>query len=668
MSACDPVTLEIIRGAARAAQAEMEALLERTAMSAFIREKKDFYTAIFDAEGAMAVGSDLPIFGDITGPVTARYPLESMQPGDLYWYNDCYGSRGAVSHSNDQVFLAPVFLDASDDRRAEGPGGLNRPQEKLDASDDRRAEGPGGLNRPREELDASDDRRAEGPGGLNRPREELDAPDDRRAEGPGGLDRPRSQPVRVGFVMGWAHFSDIGGLRPGSLSPDATDHFQEGVIIPPVRLQRGGETNEDLLRTFWRNSRFPVQSEGDTRALMAAVRLGEARLAEMAGRFGPEVLADAFVQLLTRTEAIVRAKLRATFPVGTTRFADAIDGDGQGNGPFILRLALTRTQDDRFVLDATETSDQAPGPVNLLMHPDVPGMALGLYFLQGEPGQVLNAGGPRALDEVRLREGSLLWPRSPAPLGLRGLTMMRLLAAFHGLVAVARDGEAPAAHSAYVILALRGEHLGKRFLLSDGVAVGYGARPFADGVDAVYFVAQENYPAEFLELGYPVRLRGYGMHRDSGGAGRFRGGCGVVRDYEVLCDEAQVAIRIDSVRNPPWGVAGGKNGGSGRAVVNPGTPEERLLPPLSDGTVLRRGDLLRLETGGGGGWGHPFDRPAEQVLQDVRGGFVSPAAALRDYGVAIRDGVVDAARTAALRAQRPAAGLFHRHGYADAVA
>jgi N-methylhydantoinase B len=586
MTRCDPVTLEIIRGAARAAQAEMEALLERTAMSAFIREKKDFYTALFDAEGAMAVGSDLPIFGDIVGPVAKHFPIATMREGDLYWYNDCYGSRGAVSHSNDQVFLAPAFHDGR----------------------------------------------------------------------------------RIGFVMGWAHFSDIGGLRPGSISPDATDHFQEGIIIPPVRLMRDGETNTDLLRTFWRNSRFPTQSQGDTRALMAAVRLGERRLSDMAARFGPGVLADAFAQLLARTEATVRAQLKSIFPVGTTRFADTIDSDGQGSAPITLRLALTRTPDDRFIFDATETDDQAAGPVNLLMHPDVPGMALGLYVLQDHPGQVLNAGGPRAIDEVRLREGSLLAPRAPAPLGLRGLTMMRLLAAMHGLVAVARDGNAPAAHSAYVVIALRGTAGGKRFLLSDGIGVGYGARPFADGTDAVYFVAQENYPVEFMELTYPVRLRAYGLNLDSGGAGRFRGGCGVVREFEVLADEAMVAIRIDSVRNPPWGVAGGVNGGSGRAVLNPGTPREKILAPLSDGTMLGKGDVLRIETGGGGGWGHPFDRPMTDVLADVQGGFVSADSATRDYGVVLHDGVIDPTATEALRARRPPAGLFHRREYRDAVA
>ena len=581
MSLCDPVTLEIIRGAARAAQAEMEALLERTAMSAFIREKKDFYTALFDADGAMAVGSDLPIFGDIVGPVAERFPIETMREGDLYWYNDCYGSRGAVSHSNDQVFLAPAFRDGK----------------------------------------------------------------------------------RVGFVMSWAHFSDIGGLRPGSISPDATDHFQEGIIIPPSRLMRDGETNEDLLRTFWRNSRFPTQSQGDTRALMAAVRLGEKRLSEIAARFGTDLLADAFRQLLARTEATVRAKLAAIFPVGTTRFADTIDTDGHGNGPFTLRLALTRSADDRFTFDARETDDQAPGPVNLLMHPDVPGMALGLYALQDTTGQVLNAGAPRAIDTVLLREGSLLAPRAPAPLGLRGVTMMRLLAALHGLVAVARGGEAPAAHSAYVVITLRGLAGEKRFLLSDGIGVGYGARPFADGTDAVYFVAQENYPVEFMELTYPVRLRAYGINRDSGGPGRWRGGCGVVREFEVLADTAMLAVRIDSVVNPPWGVAGGLNGGSGRATIN-GVP----IAALSDGNMLKKGDVFRIETGGGGGWGHPFDRPAEDVLADVAGGFVSPDAAARDYGVVIRDGAIDADATAAGRATRPDAGLFHRREYRDAVA
>ena len=281
------------------------------------------------------MGSNVPIFGDVAAPVLARFPADTMQPGDLYWFSDCYGSRGAVSHSNDQVFLAPVFHDG-----------------------------------------------------------ELCA-----------------------FVMGWAHFADVGGLRPGSISPDTTDIFQEGIIIPPTRLVAAGVVNEAALEIFHRNSRYPAQSRGDTSALMASVALGVRRTQEIAARFGAAVLADALAQFLARTEALVRRRLRETFAVGTHRFTDPIDGDGHGNGPFRIRFAMTRTPDDRFILDATETDDQAAGPVNFLMNPHVPGTALGLFFLGADPSQVCNAGGPASLDEVtsaRVRCCSRASPRRSA--------------------------------------------------------------------------------------------------------------------------------------------------------------------------------------------------------------------------------------------------------------
>jgi N-methylhydantoinase B len=205
--------------------------------------------------------------------------------------------------------------------------------------------------------------------------------------------------------------------------------------------------------------------------------------------------------------------------------------------------------------------------------------------------------------------------------------------------------------------------------MSDGLGVGYGARPTADGNDAVYLVAQENFPSEFLDTAFPVRVRRYAINPDTGGAGRWRGGCGLIREVEVLAPEAMVSMRIDTVENPPWGVAGGHAAGSGRCVVNPGRPGERVLRPLSDGNMVRRGDVVRIETGGGGGWGHPFDREPERVLADVRAGFVGRASAEEHYGVVLTaDGAeLDEAATRRRRAQRPAAKLFHRHGYQDAL-
>jgi N-methylhydantoinase B len=279
---------------------------------------------------------------------------------------------------------------------------------------------------------------------------------------------------------------------------------------------------------------------------------------------------------------------------------------------------------------------------------------------------MLNAGVERVIDEVRLRPGSILQPEFPAPLGMRGVTMMRNMAALLGVLNVATDGGAMAAHSAYVIWYMRGrDDDGQLFLLSDGLGVGYGARPTADGNDGVYLVAQENFPSEFLDTAFPVRVRRYGINPDTGGPGRWRGGCGLVREVEVLAPEAMISMRIDTVDNPPWGVAGGHAAGTGRCVINPGRSDERMLKPLSDGNMVKRGDIVRIETGGGGGFGHPFDREPELVLSDVRGGFVSRESAELNYGVVLtpdgRD--VDRTRTGAARRSRPEAKLFHRHGY-----
>jgi N-methylhydantoinase B len=584
---CDPVTLEIVRGALRSVQSEMEALIERTAMSPFIREKKDFYAALFDERGRLISGSNLPVFGDVVGPVAEYYPLESMRPGDVYWFNDCYAARGAVSHSPDQVFLAPVF--------AEG---------------------------------------------------ELSA-----------------------FAQSWAHFNDIGGMRPGSLSPDCTDIYQEGVIIPPVRVAREGVVSDELLRVFFRNSRFPEMVKGDTRASMAAIRLGERRLTELFTRFGRARTLDAFARLIDETESELRGRLRGLLPPGEYRFTDRVDGDGHGNGPIRLRYRLSVTP-DVIELDTSESDDQVPGPVNFLMSRPVPAMVFGSYLLEEGAHAMLNAGAEQVIDTVTIRPGSILQPEFPAPLGMRGVTMMRNMAACLGLLNVATGGNAMAAHSAYVIWYIRGRgDDGKLFLLSDGLGVGYGARPTSDGNDAVYLVAQENFPSEFLDSVFPVRVLSYAINTDSGGPGRWRGGCGLVREIEVLAGEAMISMRIDSVDNPPWGVAGGKCAGPGRCIVNPGRADERLLAPLSDGNIVRRGDIVRIETGGGGGWGDPFDREPERVLADVLDGFVSVASAACEYGVVLSDDgrsiLHDA--TQCMRQDRPPTRLFHRHTYREVL-
>jgi N-methylhydantoinase B len=583
----DPVIIEIVKGALRSALAETEALLARTAMSDVIREKKDYFTGFFDPTGRIVAGTPIPLLAHVIDPILKQYPAETMRPGDIYWYNDCYGSGGGVSHLNDQVFAAPVY--------AEG---------KLS-----------------------------------------------------------------GFAQSWAHFVDIGGMRPGSMSPDTTDIFQEGIMVPPVRLYREGVLNEEIFRIFARNSRFPLMLKGDTRALVAAVRLGERRFVELFERFGRAVVLDAFERLNRQTEDAVRERLRAIFKPGRYEFADSIETDGHGNGPYTIRIAMD-SRGNRMVFDGTASDDQAPGPINWLMHPAVPRMIFGIYFAGGDASLMLNEGATHAIDEVKLRPGSILQPLSPAPLGQRGLAMVRVMNMASGVMNVAKPGSANAGGSSYAIWYLRNaDPSGTPFFVNDGVAVGYGARPFADGPDAVYFVAQENSPAEFLDQLHPVRLLRYSVRCDSGGPGRWRGGCGVVREIEWLGEDAVLANRLDGAVNPPWGVAGGKCGGKGRVVLNLGCAGERILPPIGDGTRVRRGDVIRIETAGGGGFGHPFDREVERVQTDVLGGFISVDAARDEYGVVLGDGgrTIEVAKTERLRRDRFPTKLFHRGEYRDAM-
>ncbi|MET0238832.1 MAG: hydantoinase B/oxoprolinase family protein [Sphingobium sp.] len=582
---CDPITLEIVSGAIRSALREMEAVIERTAMSPFIREKKDFSAALFTRQGKLIAYSGLGASTNIMNPVLERYSVDEMEPGDIYWYNDCYASAGAVSHTPDQVFIRPVF--------AEG---------KV-----------------------------------------------------------------VAFTESWAHFNDIGGMRPGTLSPDCTEIFQEGTIIPPVRLARRDEVNDDLLRIFARNSRFPAMVQGDVRALLAAVRLGDRRMTEVFARFGPDRMADAFRQLIDRTGTEVVARMRAKVAVGEYSFTEFLDTDGH-TGPFNITFNLT-VSDNSVSLDTTQSADQCKGPFNFLMSPDGPASMLAGFLLEGDPRFSLNDGVERVLDEVKFRPGSILAPLFPAPLGLRGVTGARTSAAWLGVLAKATDGNVNASSCAYVICYLRGsDDDGVPFLITDPLGLGYGARPYADGSDGIYLAANENYPAEFVESSFPLRIRRYALAPDSGGPGRWRGGCGIIREIEVLAPSAMLGIRMDSIDFPPWGIKGGMSGGRGSCVINPGKPDEIEVNPVSDGTMVKRGDIIRVVTGGGGGWGHPHDREPELVLEDVLGGFVSRDSAERHYGVAITlDGEIDVAATDALRAVRPEIKLFHRNEYCDSL-
>lgn len=580
----DRFTLELIKGALNAARSEMEALIARTAMSPFIREKKDYFTAFLNPGGELVVSTSLTLAGNLVDAVLAQYPAETMRPGDLYWYNDCYGTGGAVSHLPDMVFIMPVFHG-----------------ERL-----------------------------------------------------------------IAFAEAWGHLWDIGGSVPGSISPHATSLFQEGIMIPPVRVMREGVENEEVVRIFTRNSRFPEMLKGDLKAIMAACGLGARRLTETVARHGVEAVEAAFEAMIAESEAALRDQIARRIPDGEYAFRDRIDSDAVTQRSYFVD-AVIRKAAGRVDMDFSASDRQADGPINFLMDDSVPKFMLGLWMTMGQPGIGMNGGFERAVDTVTTRPGSLVAPRFPAPLGLRSHTMIRVTSALFGALAQATGGQASAAPCVYVLYYLRGRNAdGSEPLCIEGLSVGFGARTFADGIDAVYYVAQENYPIEFAEMEFGVEIEAFGIHRDSGGAGRHRGGCGIVRDVRVLSDEASFGIRLDNCRQPAFGVNGGLSGRPGRVVVNPG-PDERDIATMSDGNRLRQGDLLRIITPGGGGWGHPADRPADDVLADVLDGFVSEAAALEDYGVVLDGDQVDGQATQDRRAaMHRSEKMFHRGRHYDA--
>jgi len=572
--AVNPVVLEIIRGSLYSTIQEMELLMERCAMSPFIKEKKDYFVGIFDTQGRL-VGCHLSQSGPgMIAPILEIYPLETMCRGDVYWYNDPYLSKGAVQHHQDMVFAVPVFH--------------------------------------------------------------------------------AGQPVA--FTVTYGHYQDIGGLKPGSISPQATEIFHEGTLVPPICIYRAGQLNEEAYRIFLRNSRLPHLVEGDTKAMMASCRLAETRVLELFERYGLETVLAAFQEVIDRTAARARALFLDLIPAAEYHFADYLDNDGVSRRPYRVALTLRR-HGERVELDASQTDDQGQGPINYVTHLGLVQMAYGRWLLSLDPTLDVNNGLLRNLDTWITREGSLLQPRFPAPCGMRMHTHYRLVAGIFGTLAQANDGQVPASSPVYVLYYFRtyDPATGRLILCIEGLGVGLGAKPYADGIDAIYYIAQENYPVEYVEKEFPLRIEQYAIRPDSGGPGLYRGGCGLIRDVRVLCDAAELGNRMDNCLFPPYGVAGGQAGRPGKILLNPDTLREREILPTSDGVELRRGDLIRLITCGGGGWGDPFRRDPMIVQQDVARGFVTPEGALEDYGVVLdpRTNAIDKAATEERRRHRP---------------
>lgn len=462
----------------------------------------------------------------------------------------------------------------------------------------------------------------------------------------------------VAYGWDFIHSADIGGGVPSSISPRFTELFQEGLQIPPMKLVRRGEMNGDFLTLYRANCRVPDLNLGDINAMLAALTVGERRVAELIDRHG----AQTFLQAQTDLVAYAKEKAREVqrkIPDGTYVFADYMDDDYLTKVPIRIRCAMT-VDDGNVHLDFTGTDPQVIAAYNVptggVRHP---WLTLKLMHLIGslDPTVPLNSG---LFDNITVHvpKGTVLNPQYPAAVGVRHATAIRINDAVVGAIASALPGLIPAPSGGTVVPTVISEPdhtTGSRtVMVIQSLVGGTGARQGGDGVDGrdSGLANLYNTPLERTEAECSVVVETYGLRPDSGGPGKWRGGTGLIMTVLIRKPGTAVLGRgLERFVFRPWGVAGGGPGAACRVILNMGEPGERDLGKL-DMYEAEVGDRVTILTAGGGGFGDPFERDPAAVARDVRAGFVSEAAARRDYGVAITAGAIDDTETARLRENR----------------
>ena len=567
----DPVLVEIVAGYLGSVETEVETAIGRTSRSPMIRDAHDYRAGIHDRHLRKLTGRS---YSALVHPVVRDHPVETMRPGDVFFHNDVYLSEGGIGHLPDLCVTAPVFHDDGAGSRV------------------------------------------------------------------------------VAFVQAFGHHDDIGGSVPGSMPSHATSVFEEGLMVPPIRLWERGVPNEAALRIMTRNSRTPESLAADLDAECAACLMGARRLAELFDRYGLDTVEACFDAVLDRTTETFRREVLATIPDGEYVWEDYAEHDGV-DPPRLhtQRITLTKTSTDgaggdaRLVVDFTGTGPQARGPINHSGdHADG-------VFLKKWLAPVLRnlAATPERMAELDVNEGvapliemrfpppgTLLTPVFPAPTNARTFVILRLLGVLAGALAKAVDGRMPADQETIRYTGVHGEDPdGRPYLMREVLGGGSGGRHYADGEETVHVVPDSrNLPTEFSEARFPFVVERLGLALDSGGPGRYRGGLGYEKHIRMLRDAHFMSIADRSILSC-WGVRGGRAGRPFQVTIDPGGPAEREVDALADAEPVRAGEVIRIRTTGGGGWGDPLDRPYDDVLCDVRWGKVSSAGALDDYGVVV---------------------------------
>jgi N-methylhydantoinase B len=436
----------------------------------------------------------------------------------------------------------------------------------------------------------------------------------------------------IAWTVNKAHWTEVGGAQPGSVSTVATEIYQEGLHFRFLKLYEKGQPNASLIDLIRTNVRLPDSTIGDMHAGVAAANVGAKRIGEIVDKYGCESVLFAMDDLLDYGERMTQAELQK-LPTGVYESEDIVEDDGLGNGPFKVRVKVTIT-DDKMIADYTGTDPQVPGPINCSYTGLVTG-ARCLFKAVTNTDIPANGGCFRAL-EVICPDGTLVSAQSPAPVSLYYEPLIAAIDVMWKALAPILPDRLPAGHQRSVgATFVSGVHpqTGELFVMGEPLVGGWGAAEGLDGDSGQFCCANGetfNIPIELFESRYGLQVNQYAFHNEDGGAGEFRGGKGVVLDYQVTAEEAFLTYAASRTVSKPWGMNGGQEGSNNYAQIlrHDGSTERYHMC-----TTVRaqKGEVIRLTTGTGGGFGDPAKRPREQVAMDIKNGYVTAEQARKYY-------------------------------------
>ena len=444
----------------------------------------------------------------------------------------------------------------------------------------------------------------------------------------------------LGFGCVRAHWPDIGSATPGSYGA-VTEIYGEGLRLPPIRLYRDGKPDPAIEAIIFANVRTPTERLGDLRAQVAANWRGTQRMTELATKYGTDTFLQIMTEVLDYSETMMRAALRA-LPDGEATFTDVFDGDGviapgeTADATFTVKLRVVK-RGDTILADFTGSDPAVAGPMNAPLTVTASGVYCALKMI-ADPGSLIppNSGCWRPVTVVAT-PGSVVHAQHPSPVvyanhevshRVADMVMAALYAITPKTVMAGSQGT-----SAVITFGGTDYRSGERYVSYESVKGGFGARPNKDGINAVASTVSNmsNTPIEMIEMSFPLRVEEYAIVPDSGGAGRYRGGLGVRRVWRVLERQSHAAVCCERTVTPPFGLDGGMDGAPAVVTLRPdgGTPRHLTS---KGGFLAPPGSLVMLQAPGSGGYGNPMERDRTALCEDLLDGYVTPAAARRDYG------------------------------------